>query len=54
MSIFEIIMETYPELETSDFGPSGTISLQNDGDGDFIAKWNYSKPVPEQLAEFIR
>ena len=54
MSIFETIMETYPELETSDFGPSGTISLQNDGAEDFIAKWEYSKPVPKELAKLLR
>ena len=52
MSFFEIITNTYPELDSNDFDPVfGCINLANDSDGfgDFIAKWEYSKPIPEGL-----
>lgn len=46
------IMETYPELTMSDFDfLTGSILLQDDSDGlgAYIAKWEYSKPIPEGL-----
>ena len=51
MNLFEIITETYPELSSADFGPRGSIRLQDDSDGQgpYIAKWDYSKPIPEGL-----
>lgn len=51
MSLFEQIIEIYPELTNEDFGNRGTIILQDDSDGlgAFIAKWEYSKPIPEGL-----
>ena len=51
MGLYEIITETYPELEPKDFRPfEGSILLFDDGDGvQYIAKWEYSKPIPEGL-----
>jgi hypothetical protein len=52
MSLYDEIIEAYPELTDADFGRQGSISLRNDSDGlgDFIEKWNYSKPIPEGLS----
>ena len=52
MSLYEEIIAIYPELTDSDFNPpSGSIILQNDsdGEGDYIAKWEFSKPIPDGL-----
>lgn len=52
MSLYSQIKETYPELTDDDFRiETGLILLFNDGDGqgDYIAKWEYSKPIPEGL-----
>jgi hypothetical protein len=54
MSLYEKIIAIYPELSTFDFA-SGVITLQNnnDGKGDYIAKWNHptlSRPTDEELA----
>ena len=50
MSLFSEIIATYPELTVEDFYPrSGSIKLQNDGAGDYVQKWEYSKPLPEGL-----
>jgi hypothetical protein len=48
-------MALYIELTIEDFGPRGTITLQNDSDGrgDYIAAWNHPtlpRPTEEQLA----
>lgn len=49
MSLFEIITEHYPELTSADFA-RGAIELKDDGDGiSYIAKWEYSKPIPAGL-----
>lgn len=55
MSLFEKIIALYPELtptlEHSEF-LDGTIVLQNDGEGDYIAKWDHPtlpRPTEEQL-----
>ena len=55
MTLYEKILSIYPELIYQDFGPTGTIRLQNDSDGrgDYIAKWEHptlAKPTEEQLA----
>lgn len=53
MNLYEKIKNLYPDLKNIDFDPSfGTIFLQNDGQGDYIAKWNNPLPRPteEQLA----
>lgn len=51
MELWEKIIETYPELQpTTSFREVG-IWLQDDSDGvgAYIAKWEYSKPLPEGL-----
>ena len=49
MTLYEQIIAVYPELQDTDF--INTIILQNDSDGigDYIAKWEYSKPIPTGL-----
>lgn len=51
MTLWEKIIEVYPELTNFDFGPEGCIMLQDDSDGQgaYIAKWEYSKPLPEGM-----
>ena len=45
--LYEQIVENYPELTSKDFGIDGLINLVDDGDGIvYIAKWEYSKPLP--------
>jgi hypothetical protein len=50
MNLYEKIIQLYPELATYDF-VNGDITLQNDGQGDYIAKWEHTlaKPTDEQL-----
>lgn len=50
MTLYEKILALYPELRDTDF--MDTIRLQNDGNGDYIAKWEHELPRPtdEQLA----
>lgn len=51
-NLCEKIMEIYPELSNDDFHPFiGTIALQDDSDGQgaYIAKWEYSQPIPAGL-----
>ena len=56
MTLYEKIIQIYPELIVEDFYPvTGTILLQNDsdGNGDYIVKWEhpeYPRPTDEQLA----
>ena len=51
MTLDEKIIAAYPELSYEDFGPNGSIKLQDDSDGlgAYIAKWEYSKPIPDGL-----
>ncbi len=51
MDLFTEITAVYPELKDTDFFPmSGSISLRDDGDGvQYIAKWEYSKPIPKGM-----
>ena len=51
MTLWEQIIAAYPELTDNDFGHRGSILLQDDSDeqGEFIAKWEYSKPIPAGL-----
>lgn len=50
MNINDIIIKTYPELSDIHLFDKYII-LQNDSDGigDYVAKWEYSKPLPEGL-----
>ena len=49
MNIVEIIKDTYPELTDADF--VDVIQVRDDSDdlGEYIAKWDYAKPIPEGL-----
>jgi len=49
MSLYAKIKMVYPELTDDDFLTS--ISLRNDADdaGDYIAEWNYAKPLPDGM-----
>jgi hypothetical protein len=49
--MYEIIISIYPELTDADFMPNtGSILLKDDGDGiQYIAKWEYSKPLPDGM-----
>lgn len=53
MNLYEQIIATYPELvptATKDEFYNGSIELRDDGDGiAYIAKWEYSKPLPEGM-----
>jgi hypothetical protein len=51
MDFYSQIVAIYPELTVKDFDPNkGSILLQDDGDGiQYIAKWEYSKPIPEGM-----
>jgi hypothetical protein len=50
-TLYEKIIEAYPELENSVKFMDGTISLQDDTDGvgAYIRKWEYSQPIPDGL-----
>jgi hypothetical protein len=53
MELWEQIRSAYPELTNEDFHPlEGSILLRDDSDGQgaYIAKWDYSKPIPEGLS----
>jgi hypothetical protein len=51
MDLHNKIVEAYPEITNADFMPTeGAILLKDDGDGiQYIAKWEYSQPIPEGL-----
>ena len=51
MTLYEKIKSIYPSLEDKDFWT--LLTLQNDGDGDYIAKWEHptlTRPTDEELA----
>ena len=50
MNLYETIIAEYPELSDVKLLDKYII-LQNDSDGagDYIKKWEYSKPIPEGL-----
>ena len=49
MELWEKIIEVLPELNATDNFKSLGIFLQddNDGNGAYIAKWEYEKPLPK-------
>ena len=51
MTLFDEIIAALPELENTQNFVNGTIILRNDSDGtgDYIYKWEYSKPIPAGL-----
>jgi len=51
MTLKDKIIKIYPELVNFPFY-DGVITLQNEGNGDYIAEWTHptlSKPTDEQL-----
>jgi len=52
--MYKKLIALYPELTIADFMPiTGTIALQNDGQGDYIKAWNHPtlpRPTNEELA----
>lgn len=52
MSLYDEIVKVYPELKDYSFAHNSQIMLQDDSDGvgAYIAKWEYSKPIPEGLS----
>lgn len=57
MSLYELIVAELPELVDSDeFNRGGSITLRDDsdGNGEYIARWDYLKPVPAALAAYVR
>jgi hypothetical protein len=50
-TLYETIIETYPELMQDENAFLDLIKLRNDGDevGDYIFSWSYSKPIPNGL-----
>ena len=55
MSLAAKIKKIYSDITDDDFDPfTGTILLQNDGNGAYIKEWKHSslsKPTDEQLAD---
>lgn len=51
MDFYTKIKQVYPDLDDVEFLPErGKIELLDDGDGiQYIAKWEYSKPIPAGL-----
>jgi hypothetical protein len=49
MTLYDTIIVAYPELDGSKSFMDGTIELQNDGNGDYVKYWNYTKPLPDGL-----
>jgi hypothetical protein len=52
MALWEQITAVYSELTDNDFHPEfGSILLQDDSDGKgaYIAKWEYSQPLPKGM-----
>ncbi len=49
MSLYEQIIEVYPELTDDDFVSKIVLQDDSDGLGDFIVAWNYEKPIPKGL-----
>lgn len=51
MELWEKIIAAYPEIKPIDNFLELGINLQDDQDGKgaYIAKWEYSKPIPEGL-----
>jgi hypothetical protein len=56
MTLYEEIIAIFSELEDSDNFRNGTIHLQDDSDGTgaYIKAWNYSKPLPKSLTQYLR
>jgi hypothetical protein len=49
MELWQTIREIYPELTDDDFIQDIILQDDSDGQGAYIAAWNYSKPIPKGL-----
>ena len=51
MELWEKIIAAYPEIKPTDNFKSLGIYIQDDSDGQgaYIAKWEYSQPIPDGL-----
>lgn len=51
MELWEQIIEAYPEIKPTDnFQELGIFLVdKSDGEGAYIDKWEYSKPIPDGL-----
>jgi hypothetical protein len=51
MELWEKIIEAYPEIQPTDNFRNLGIYLQDDADGEgaYIAKWEYDKPIPVNM-----
>lgn len=50
MTLYDQIIEAYPELsDIKLFDQYVVLQNDSDGEGDFIAKWDYSKALPKGL-----
>ena len=51
MELWQKIIEAYPEITATDYFHQLGIYLVDDSDGlgAYIAKWEYSKPIPAGL-----
>lgn len=57
MELWEKIVEAYPEIADNGYAAfRKEINLQDDSDGNgaYIVKWEYSKPIPESLQQYLR
>jgi len=46
MTLYDEIIAALPELKDSEEFWRGSISLRNEGNGDYIERWDYSTPLP--------
>jgi hypothetical protein len=54
LTLYDKIIAAFPELTDNDFDSNfGVINLRNDGEGDYIAKWEYSQPLTSELQVFL-
>jgi hypothetical protein len=49
MTLWNEIVAVYPELTDKIFMDTIILQDDSDGQGPYIAKWDYSKPIPEGL-----
>lgn len=56
MTLYEKVIEAFPELANNPNLDRLGIILQNDSDGtgDYIAKWEYPQSLPETLTSYLR
>ena len=56
MTLYEKVIAAFPELMGTEAFSNGTIYLQDnsDGTGAYIREWNYSKPIPNDLKQYLR